>query len=441
MKRIALSVLSAWAMVVQAARPDRTRHVFSPEAVESASEGGLEPLTRESKAETAKLAEKVKTLRTKAAATAVPSVTENEKTKFLAKLDLIVAGMERSLKMTWEDSRKMWTALEKKFSELGEKFDSSRQPWVGTKICDALPFSVEYRRSHAFLAEYDKRIRFRSGKRVGIVSDTGGAGDFAAYALQDGKVYLVDGLDHVWFRSEYRVDAASESVEKKCGEMWVRIPDESLGVVSWSDSSITAKTASGERSADKGVPVGGTMKGKRYLGRVMHRGEFTAGGPEPPIQKDEVAWSSSQITEGVPFAYEWGESKTHKSFARIVFKSGKKVVTRGGMRNKDRDCRVYRLPDERFLLTFQEGTMWEETYGIGLKEETVDLICKGWRIRIPNDALTVGGWEAGSDGVSIDVVTPKGRVKIHGKERVPDIFAGAQCVGTLTNDGLWRSER
>ena len=176
--------------------------------------------------------------------------------------------------------------FEKAILELQKDFRRSEQPWRGTKTCETLPFSVEYRHAHPFLAEYDKRILFKSGKRVGILNDTGGAGDFAVYALRDGRIYLIDGLDCPFIRSEYRVDSVAESVEKKCVGTWIRIPDGSLGITSWSDFDLTVETADGDRMIKGGVPVGESLTGKRYLGRITPRGELIIGGPEPETKEE-----------------------------------------------------------------------------------------------------------------------------------------------------------
>lgn len=248
----------------------------------------------DSRKQTGKAAEKFKALREKSAAAVVPPEGEGEKAKFLAKLDRMIKGMDRMRKMTWEERLKMRADVEKKIEDMRKAFKRSEQPWRGTEICDALPFSVEYRRAHAFLAEYDKRIRFKSGKCVGIGVDTGGAGDFAAYALRDGSVYLIDGLEHLFIRSEYRVDGTSEKVEKRCGETWVRIPDDSLEVTGWVESSIIVKTATGERAVDGDVPLGDSLDGKRYLGRVTPRGELVLGGQEPKIRQDVTSRTPSR---------------------------------------------------------------------------------------------------------------------------------------------------
>ena len=74
-------------------------------------------------------------------------------------------------------------------------------------------FSVEYINAHPFLAEYDKTIVFKSGKRIGVWMDSGGAGPFAVYRLQTGEYYLVDGLEFDFIRNDYRVNVTNETAE------------------------------------------------------------------------------------------------------------------------------------------------------------------------------------------------------------------------------------
>jgi len=114
----------------------------------------------------------------------------------------------------------------------------SECPWYGTRICESLPFAVEFRASHPFLAEYERRIVFKSGKSVALTPDTGGAGDIAVYVLKDGIYYLMDCLDRAEMRSAYLIDAKAETVNR-------------------------AASAAGD-----------WLKDKRYVGRVTTRGEF-----------------------------------------------------------------------------------------------------------------------------------------------------------------------
>ena len=82
-----------------------------------------------------------------------------------------------------------------------------------TNETSSLEFAVEYRPAHPFLAEYDKTVVFKSGKRIGVWMDTGGAGPFAVYRLQTGEYYLVDGLEFDFIRNDYRVNVTNETAE------------------------------------------------------------------------------------------------------------------------------------------------------------------------------------------------------------------------------------
>ncbi len=64
----------------------------------------------------------------------------------------------------------------------------NNSPWIRPQTEDSLPFFVEFRHSHPFLAEYDKRIVFNSGKAIGLWPGTGGAGPFAVYDLASGEI-------------------------------------------------------------------------------------------------------------------------------------------------------------------------------------------------------------------------------------------------------------
>ena len=150
-----------------------------------------------------------------------------------------------------------------------------------TNETGALEFAVEYRPAHPFLAEYDKSVVFPSGKRIGVWMDTGGAGAFAVYRLPTGEYYLVDGLEHDFIRSDYRVNVASETVETMCGETWVRIPDGALKIEGRSDCSIFVETADGEKSVDAGTPVGDSLKGRAYVGLLRPDGSFEPGTGDP----------------------------------------------------------------------------------------------------------------------------------------------------------------
>lgn len=49
-----------------------------------------------------------------------------------------------------------------------ERLTNGEGGWEASEITEQIPFSVEYRWAHPFLAEYDKRIAFKSGKKIGV---------------------------------------------------------------------------------------------------------------------------------------------------------------------------------------------------------------------------------------------------------------------------------
>ena len=274
-------------------------------------------------------------------------------------------------------------------------FDRTKEPWYGTKPSETVPFGVEFRIGHPFLAEYDRRVVFKSGKSVMLDYDTGGAWDFAVYALKDGGYCLIDGIQHIAHRHVYCVDPVGEAVNG---------------------------------------PRRGELEGKRYLGIVKSKkGEFVAGGEEPEFEKDEETWTGSEITDEIPFAYETGKSKTEDSLSRIGFKSGKKVVLMGDWRHGTHE--VYRMEDGRFILSEQEGTMWESTYVIDATEESVSTCRKGFVARIPDNATRLCGVAEGKGRGSIEVETDKGKMVVRSEERIAAPYLGSEHLGRIESDG------
>lgn len=312
-------------------------------------------------------------------------------------------------------------------------FAETEQPWFSTAICEELPFSVEYQPSHPFLAEYNKRIAFKSGKRIPICLDPGGVGDFAVYMLEEGCYYLIDGLDFVWGRSEYRVDHNGESVERKCGKSWMRIPDGTISVGPWSDTFLSVKTTNGEELVESGMPVGDSLKGKRFIGMVTPGGHFIPGGKEPSIEEDTITWTASQITDTVPFSYERGESRTKKPYCRFAFKSGKTVGIYPDL-SEGRHS-IYRQQDGRFLFASQEGTMRETLYRIDVANEVVWRYYCGYWVTIPEGALSICSLMADSTHVVIEIETEFGKEEVYGDEFAESVYLGATYIGQMDSMG------
>ena len=109
-----------------------------------------------------------------------------------------------------------------RFSPLATEGD---WPWTKGRITEDLPFAVEYKRAKTFCAEYDKRLLFKSGKRIGLLIDTCGYGPFMVYRLKDGNYCLVDGYGLVDNQRRLRVNVENETVELEFGGRWYAIPE------------------------------------------------------------------------------------------------------------------------------------------------------------------------------------------------------------------------
>lgn len=318
------------------------------------------------------------------------------------------------------------------FSERNLKdFNPENEAWYGTKACEEIPFAVEFRSGHAFLAEYDRRVVFKSGKSVVLNFDTGGAGDFAVYALKDGCYCLIDGLKMIQHRNEYRINLNTETVERNNDGEWMEVSEEPMRKMN--GSGVSCPERSPKRGRRFGEPLGDSLDEKRYLGRITTRGKLELGGAEPIAEQDEVSWKSSEITDKIPFGYELGESKTKCTFSRIAFKSGKKVVFLDGWSLEPHD--VYRMKDGRFVFASREGTMWEYGSVIDTTREVVSHHQKGFLIRIPDDAEKICGSSAGKGIASLEVKTKNGRVIVRGEERIESLYLDSEYVGRIEPDG------
>lgn len=143
-------------------------------------------------------------------------------------------------------------------------FYCGKLEWRAREIDEKLPFAVEHRPIHPFLAEYRRRIRFRSGKRVDIAVDTGGFSPFAVYRLSDGTYYLVDGLYRSDVHGEYLIDAERE-------RLWATQPNLWQLVEGGSQTNGTPRNSSPWT----------LLKTRRYLGRLTAHGQLVEDGEDP----------------------------------------------------------------------------------------------------------------------------------------------------------------
>ena len=161
-------------------------------------------------------------------------------------------------------------------------------PWRLNKIAGDLPFAVEYRRAKALCAEYDKRLLFKSGKRVGLPIDTCGYGPFEVYRLKSGEYCLVDGYDRlVGNRRFLRVNVEKETVELRFGAGWFKIPEKGC-VSGWGGGtgldffSFDMYDGDGDRDLNhggwsvdvKGTEVGDSLDGMTLIGHIATSGKF-----------------------------------------------------------------------------------------------------------------------------------------------------------------------
>lgn len=302
----------------------------------------------------------------------------------------------------------------------------------------AIPFSVEYRSAHGFLAEYERRITFSSGRHVNLQTDTGGAGAFAVFELAPNVFYLVDGLEHDFVRCEYRVDAGKETVEQRDGDCeWVRIVDGSQGLGDDPSWFTRADEFLGKAAAGKMSQAGVELSHRRYLGKICPSGKFEQGGIEPDVA-DEGDWISSGFTQEIPFAYEWNKAERSRRNSRIAFSSGKKI---GLMWNDKTPQDVYKMKDGSFLLIDVKRRGGPQLHRIDIAKEAVYFAGDDHWVRVPDGAIGIRAVieEEAKEGRPAQSVmtayTENGRVGSVGSELVGKPLRDGTYVGTLYPNG------
>ena len=316
-----------------------------------------------------------------------------------------------------------------------------------TNETNSLEFAVEYRPAHPFLAEYDKTIVFKSGKRIGVWMDTGGAGPFAVYRLLTGEYYLVDGLEHDFIRNDYRVNLTNETVEMMCDETWVKIPDKTLKVDGRTTDSISVKTADGEKRADGGTPVGDSLKSRSYIGLLYPSGRFEPGESDPFADIIEPKWKTVRLDGGeVAFSLECKRWKGSHHY-RLAFASGARIALGSESCIGEASYSLCALEDGRYHLfdARQKDVSWRNEWRIDVAGESVEVMFKDhWKrygdlwVKIPrgttsaNGGISISGGENGKPlSVSIDVNTEGGKVTGHDFTPVGETLANEKFFGTF----------
>lgn len=337
--------------------------------------------------------------------------------------------------------------------ELSERKSDGEDGWRSSPITEQIPFAVEYRNAHPFLAEYDKRIVFKSGKKIGVRTDTGGGGPFAVYALDDGRFYLADGLDCDFMRHDYRVSVDTEKVEINLYGVWAEIPDGTKEVCGMgSDYSLSVKTGTDEDryvQIEHVEPIGKTLDGRRFLGYIRPSGKFEVGLCDPFAGEAgrcrmglEPEWKACGLSRTLPFDIEDGKRLDRHS-RRIRFRSGKTFGV--GYENFENEaCAIYKIsPDEYNVVRgCDKDVRLQWSYRLNVSNETVDLEYHDHWLRLPEGTLSVQSMGCGEskDGRKqwqLKAQTAEGPAE--GWEIGPagDYKSRREPVGTLTKDGVF----
>lgn len=307
-------------------------------------------------------------------------------------------------------------------------------------------FSVEYINAHPFLAEYDRTIVFKSGKRIGVWMDTGGAGPFAVYRLPTGEYYLVDGLKHNFIRSDYRVNVTNETVEMMTGDtFWIRIPDGTLAVVGGGGNSIEVNTSDEKYKnvESKFTSVGDSLSRRKYLGLIHPRGEFEKSddGKDPYVGIIEPKWTAVDAgAANLPFTLEWRDSKNRWSRQwRIATVSGKHFgLFRAG---EFETCFVYVGAPGVYRLHFVSkngriSDMFDNEYRIDANSEKVEMIVGGFLLRIPPGTIDISSYGMSGNHASLTAASENG-TQIESDVCIPASEDKYQymLVGSINHDG------
>ena len=309
-------------------------------------------------------------------------------------------------------------------------------------------FSVEYIHAHPFLAEYDKTIVFKSGKRIGVCVDTGGAGPFAVYRLEADEYYLVDGLKHSFIRNDYRVNTAKETVEMMTGDaFWIRIPDDALAVVGRGSDSISVKTADEECKNVDGelAAVGNSLACRRYLGLVSPHGEFEVSpdGKDPHANVIEPRWTAVDArAANLPFALEWRDTRNGWGrHWRITTAAGKHFGLYHIGEFETCNVSVGAPGVYRIHFTSKNGRVsdwFDNEYRIDANSEKVEMVLDKCLLSIPPGTVGIPSFGMHEDRAYLTMTYEDG-TKIESSDSIPASEDKYQykLVGTIDSTGCF----
>ena len=303
-----------------------------------------------------------------------------------------------------------------------------RGKWIEPEKNGVVPFEVEYRVAHPFLAEFDRRVAFASGKRVGIAMDPGGDAELTVYALGDGSYALMDRA-----RDLFRVDAANETVDAGEGRKWFRLPDGTQDIIMRGfGRGVEVRLEGGEEKwLEEKVPFGETLDGRRMLGKFVPYGRFEAATDDDDWLA-EVPWGMpSGWPEELPFALEWRKERGlwNNEEWQLAFASGKTVP----MRLHGMTATLHEMTDGNFALQEED----EHTYRIRPGDERLDQKVFGAWVEWPEGLREYKGtsWSLDGSRRCVEGLDENGN-EVKGTNSVPvgATMEGMRLVGKVTAD-------
>ena len=136
--------------------------------------------------------------------------------------------------------------------------------WESVEIPAEPKFELQLKRKPALCPEFDRRVKFESGKTVGISLDTCGRGNFSVYALRNGAVY---------FESEYEKYIIDPRAEKVCEVLGANVAELKGGLINgrWgAEGKVSYEVYGGgeETFESQTSPLGDALENKRKIGNL-----------------------------------------------------------------------------------------------------------------------------------------------------------------------------
>ena len=316
-------------------------------------------------------------------------------------------------------------------SILGYALQPPESGWTPAGADLGLPFTVEYKPCHPFLAEYDRRVVFPSGKRIGIGVDPGGYPIMSVYALDDAGTYVIsDGQ----FGQAFRIGMEAETVDWGNGFAWFRLPDDFRDISFTSGDYVVGSLADGsEVRLTNSVPYGTTLANRRLLGAVG-----PGGGSEPPDRAPDFlappAWNRADCPETLPFAIEYSFSTARPgkiSAWRVRFPAGETVPLFLSTDFGVDAYGLYQLSSGDYGLKCDRENWSCKDFRIRPADRAVDLLYKSVWLEIPPDIRSLEMWSS----TGLRGRNENGPVESRTVLPVGDTLASPRRLGTLSADG------